>query len=157
VSVRVWGATVAEKVHNLVYSFLVGGEVIPEHGGIFQVRLWVSLLCVDNCEPRLLASFNIFEPNGLQRNRERTERELRRIAEEENRSVIVNPIPIAFISVEFDGETSWITSCIRRTLLTTDRRESRNTWSLFANIAQHINGGNIADIMCNLEFCGYLY
>ncbi len=34
VAVRVRGAAVREEVHDLMRGFLVGGEVIPEHGGL---------------------------------------------------------------------------------------------------------------------------
>src|SRR3954453_7216557 len=47
VAVRVWGAAVTEQVHNLVDSLVVGGKVVPEHGGILEVGLGVALLGVD--------------------------------------------------------------------------------------------------------------
>lgn len=47
VSVRVRGAAVGEEVHDLVDGFLVVGEVVPEHGGVLEVGLGVSLLGVD--------------------------------------------------------------------------------------------------------------
>ena len=47
VAVGVWSAAVREEVHDLVNGLLVGGEVVPEHGGILEVGLWVALLSVD--------------------------------------------------------------------------------------------------------------
>jgi hypothetical protein len=128
VSVRVWGATVAEEVHDLVNSLLVGGQVVPEHGGIFEVGLWVALLCV-------------YE-----------ERELGRIAQEKDRCIVVYPVPIPLLSIEFDGETSRVTGSVWGTLLTTDCGEPSNGRSLLANAKKHVNGGDIANIMSNLKF-----
>jgi hypothetical protein len=96
VSIRVWSTTVAEEVHDLVNSFLVGGEVVPEHSSILQVGLGISLLGMDE------------------------ERELGWVSEEEDGSVVVDPIPVTLLSVELDGETSWISCGIRGAFLTTD-------------------------------------
>jgi hypothetical protein len=45
--VRVWSTAITEQVHNLVDGLLVVAEIVPEHGGILKVGLWVSLLCMD--------------------------------------------------------------------------------------------------------------
>lgn len=47
VAIGVWGATVTEEVHHLVDGFLVSGQVVPEHRGIFKVGLGVALLGVN--------------------------------------------------------------------------------------------------------------
>jgi hypothetical protein len=39
--------SVGEQVHDLVRRFLVGGQVIPEHRCILQIRLRVTLLGVN--------------------------------------------------------------------------------------------------------------
>lgn len=66
------------------------------HGSILEIGLWVTLLGVDEYW------------------------ELGRVAEEEDGRVVENPIPIAFLSVEFDGEASRISSRIWASLLTTN-------------------------------------
>jgi len=96
VSIRVRGATIREEMHNLVNSLLVGGEVVPEHCSIFQIGLWVSLLGMNE------------------------QRELGRVTEEENRRVVVDPVPITFIGVKLHGEASRVSCTVRRTLLATN-------------------------------------
>ena len=75
--------------------FLVSGKVVPEpsanqymplhrlfancsHGCILKVGLWVALL-------------SVYE-----------DRELRRVTEKEDWGVVENPVPIAFLGIEFD-------------------------------------------------------
>lgn len=96
VTVGVWGTTVTEERHNLVDGLLVSGEVVPEHGGILQVGLWVALLSVDE------------------------EGELARLTEEEDGGVVVYPVPVTLVGVELDGEASGVTSRVSRTLLASD-------------------------------------
>ena len=129
VSVRVWGTTVTEEGHNLVDRLLMSREVVPEHRSVLQVGLWVALLCVNE------------------------KRELRRVAEEEDGCVVVNPIPIALISIELDRETSRVTSSVWRTLLTTDGGETGDQGGLLADLAEHVDGSKMADIMGDHEFC----
>lgn len=107
VSVRVWSTAVAEKVHDLMHRFLVVAEIVPEHGGIFEVRLWVALLCVNE------------------------DWELAWVSEEENRRVVEHPIKITiqasvrlepdkshvcrslpFLCVELDGESTRIAGAV---------------------------------------------
>ena len=90
--------------------FLVSGKVIPEpnanqymslqrifpnssHGCILEVGLWVALL-------------SVYE-----------DREFRRVTEKEDWSVVEDPVPIAFLSIEFDGEASRISGRVGATLL----------------------------------------
>lgn len=47
VAVRIWSATVGEEVHDLMGGFLVGREVVPEHGGVLEIGLGVALLGVN--------------------------------------------------------------------------------------------------------------
>lgn len=42
------------------------------------------------------------------------------VTDEEHGSVVEHPIPVSFLGVEFDGETTGITGTVGRTLLTTD-------------------------------------
>lgn len=96
VAVRVRGAAIAEEVHDLVNSFLVGGEVVPEHGCILEVGLGVALLGVDE--------------HG----------EFAGIAQEKDRSVVEDPVPVALLSVEFKSKPSRIARTVGRTLFTSD-------------------------------------
>ena len=124
---RVGGTTITEEMHDLVNSLMVSREVVPEHGGILQVGLGVTLLGVDE------------------------DRELGRVAKEENRSVVEHPVPVTLIGVELDGEATGIASAVRRTFLATDGRETGETLGLLANGLEHINDCDVADIVGDLE------
>lgn len=117
VTVGVWGTAVTEQVHHLVDGLVVGGEVIPEHGGVLKVSLRVALLGVDE------------------------DGEFRRVAQEENRGVVEHPIPVALLGVELHGESAGITGTVRGSLLTTDGRETGEHLGLLANTLEHINDG----------------
>lgn len=95
-AVRAWSATITEEVHDLVDGFLMRGEVVPECGGVLQVRLGVPLL-------------SVYEHGKLGR-----------VSEEEDRGVVENPIPVALVGVELQSKTTRVTSTVRRSLLTTD-------------------------------------
>jgi hypothetical protein len=60
--------SVADSSTNLVNRFLMSIEVIPEHCGVFQIRLRISFLGMDQ------------------------EEEERRVPNEEDRRVIENPV-----------------------------------------------------------------
>jgi hypothetical protein len=75
------------------------------------------------------------------------ERELSGVAKEEDRGVVVNPIPVTLIRVHLDGEAPWVSGSVWGTLLTTDSRETGNAGGLLADGAQHVNGANIGDVM----------
>ncbi len=47
--------------------------------------------------------------------------------------------------------TSRVSGTISRALLATNGREASDTWSLLADTSQHVNRGNVADIIGNLE------
>lgn len=47
VAVRIRSAAVGEELHDLMSGFLVGGEVVPEHGRVLEIGLRVALLRVD--------------------------------------------------------------------------------------------------------------
>ena len=67
-----------------------------------------------------------------------------------------HPVPISFFRVEFERKTSWVSGCVRRTLLPTNSTEARYQLSLLANRTQHINGCNVGNIMGDLKFCQVL-
>lgn len=78
-------------------------------------------------------------------------RELDRVADEENGRVVVNPVPVSLLGVELDRETSGITSRIGRALLTTNSRETGKSLGLLADLVEHVDGGDIANVMGDLE------
>ena len=127
VAVRVRRTTVTEEVHDLVNGFLVGGKVVPKHGGILEVGLGVALLGVNE------------------------DGELGGITEEEDRGVIEDPVPIALFSVELDSEATGITCAVRRALLTTDGGEASEQLGLLANALEHVDDGDVADVIGDLE------
>ena len=105
----------------------MSGEVVPEHGGILQVGLGIALLGMDEYG------------------------EFRWVTEEEDRRVVEDPIPISLFGVELYRKASRIPSRVRRSLLTSDCGETCNTFCLFANSIEHIQRGQITDIMSDLE------
>lgn len=90
-AVAVRNTTISEEPHDLVDRLGVLGEVVPEVGSILstsQVSLRVSLLGVDEV------------------------RELRGVAEEEDRGVVEDPVHVAFLGLQLDGEATGVTSGI---------------------------------------------
>lgn len=120
VAVGVRGAAVAEEVHELVDGLLVGGEVVPEHGGVLQVGLGVPLLGVDE------------------------HWELGRVTEEEDGGVVEDPVPVALRGIELEGKPSGIASTIGRALLTTDSGETSEHVSLLADTLEHVDGSLVS-------------
>lgn len=117
VAVGVWGTTVTEQMHDLVDGFLMGGEVVPEHGGILQVGLGVPLLSVDK------------------------QRELGRVSDEEDWGVVEHPVPVALLGVELDGKATRITSAVGRALLSTHGREAGDELGFLSHALEHIGNG----------------
>ena len=109
-------------------GLLVCRQVVPKHGCILEIGLWIALLSVDE------------------------KRELSGITDEENWCVIENPVPVAFLGVIFDREPSRVSSCVWGAFLSTDGGKSSDAASLLANTKEHVNGCDIADIVRDLEF-----
>ena len=61
------------------------------------------------------------------------------ISQEEDWCVVEDPIPIALVGIEFDGEATRVPRAVCGTLLPTDRGEACNTFRLFANLREHVN------------------
>jgi len=74
----------------------MGTEVIPEHRSILEIRLWITLLCVNE------------------------NREFGRITDEEDWRIVVNPIPITFLGIELDREPTGVAGGIWASLLATN-------------------------------------
>lgn len=87
-SVAIRGAAVAEQEHDLVRGLRSQRDEVPEHVGVFQMRLRVAFLGVDEA------------------------REEDRVTNEEDRRVVADDVPDAIISVEFDCKASGITSSV---------------------------------------------
>lgn len=127
VTVAVRGSTVREEGHNLVDGLVVRHKVIPKGSGILEVCLGVLLLCVDE------------------------QGEVCGIPKEEDGSVVVHPVPVTFLGIKLYRETSGVSGRVCGTLLTTDGRESGNTFGLLANTVEHVDGANIANVIRHLK------
>jgi hypothetical protein len=77
--------------------------------------------------------------------------ELGGIANEENRSVVTNHIPVTLFGVELDGETTRITFSICRTLLTSNSGKARENGSSLANLVQKFGLAKFGHIVSDLE------
>jgi hypothetical protein len=62
--------------------------------------------------------------------------ELHRVLNEEDRDVVADEIPVAFVGVELHGETTDIPRRVRRASLAEDRREPHEDRRLFPDFAQ---------------------
>mmetsp|Transcript_137763 Transcript_137763/g.194883 ORF Transcript_137763/g.194883 Transcript_137763/m.194883 type:complete len:292 (-) Transcript_137763:39-914(-) len=127
VSVAIRGTSVREEDGDLMSRFGGKRQEVPEHVGILQVGLGVSLLGVDEIG------------------------ELLGVSDEEDGGVVAGHIPVAFLSVELDGETSGISLSIGRTLLTTDGGESGEDGGSLSNLIQEFGLGVLGDVMSDLE------
>lgn len=127
VAVGVGSATITEEMHDLMHGLLVGGEVVPEHGGILQVGLRVPLLSVDE--------------NG----------ELGRIPNEEDGSVVEHPVPVTLLRVELHGKPTRVPCTIRRALFSTNRRETSEHLGFLANTLEHVDDCQITDVIRHLK------
>lgn len=120
-AIRVWCSAVGEEDHDLVDGLLVGGKVVPEHGGILQVGLWVALLGVDE------------------------EWKLGWVPQEEDRCVVVNPVPVTLLGIELDGEAAWVASSVCGAFLSSDGRETGDSLGLLADLVEHVDDGDVGD------------
>src|ERR1700729_3989931 len=107
--VTVRGSTIGEKDHDLVDRFGILREIVPEHVGIFQVSLRVSLLRVNKV------------------------RELGWVANEEDGCVVENPIQVTLLCLQLDRKSTGVTSGVRGTRLAADSRETNGGLTLCAN------------------------
>lgn len=100
---------------------------IPEHVGIFQMRLWVPLLCVDET------------------------REQYGIPDEEDRGVVAYQIPDTIFSVEFHGETSRIPDRVSRSRFTSNSGESDGNRGLLADGREDFGAWILGDVVGDFE------
>jgi hypothetical protein len=123
----------------------------PEHVGILQVRLRVTLLSSDEL------------------------RELGRVTQEENRGVVlhgsaaatvslsfestcpseiethVDMVPVALLGPELDGETARVACRVGRSTLATDSRETSSGAGLVSDLAEELGAGEIGDVVGDLK------
>jgi hypothetical protein len=78
-------------------------------------------------------------------------RKLCRVPDEEDGSVIEDPIPISFIGPELDRKTTGVTSGIRGARLTTNSGEADGGADFFANGSEEVVGGYIREIVSYFE------
>ena len=67
------------------------------------------------------------------------------VAEEEDRGVVVDPVPVTLLGVELDGEAAWVASGIWGTLLSSDGGEAGDGLGLLANLVEHVDDRDIGD------------
>src|ERR1700724_4662057 len=77
--------------------------------------------------------------------------ELDRILNEENRDVVADEIPVAFLGVEFDCKTAHIARKIRRSLVSGDGREPHKHGRFFAGPLENVGAGDLGQRFMSLK------
>lgn len=114
--------TIRVQDGGLVEAFWGEREKVPGHISIFAICLRVSLLRVDK----------VGKFDG--------------IADEKDWRIVASHIPIALFSVELDGEASRVSLSVRRTLFSSDCRETNEDGGLFANLRKKFSLANFAQV-----------
>lgn len=127
VSVTIGGTSVREEDGDLMGRFRGKGKEVPEHVGILQVGLGISLLGVDE----------IGEFQG--------------VSDEEDWGVVSDHIPVTFFSVELDGKTSGVSFGISRSLFTTDSGESGEDGGSLSDLAEDFGFAVLGNVIGNLK------
>src|SRR5271165_674237 len=78
-------------------------------------------------------------------------RELYPVPDEENGSIVPDHIPVAFLRVEFHGETAWVAFRIPGALLAAHRREANEHLSLLAERLKKLGFGPLRDVPSDFE------
>jgi len=74
-------------------------------------------------------------------------RELGRVANEEDRGIVENPVEIAFVGANLDSEAPGVTSSVCGARLTADSRETDGKTSPVANCFEERGTCKIGDVM----------
>ncbi len=74
-------------------------------------------------------------------------REAQRITEEEDRRVVADDVPIAFLGIELDGEAADVALGIGRAALARDRREADEQRRLLADLREDLRLGVAGDVV----------
>src|SRR3982074_938526 len=77
-------------------------------------------------------------------------RELDGVADEENRQVDANYVPVALLRVELDCKTAWVTRLFRRSAIAHHGREA-NEHGGRGDRLEHLCGGQRAEVSCRHE------
>lgn len=110
-------------MHKLMHRLLVGGEVVPEHSCVLEIGLRVSFLGVDKD----------WEVGG--------------ITDEEDGSVVEDPVPVTLLGIELHSKPSGVSSRICGTLLAANSGKSNSQRSLLADTSEHVDGGDVTYIV----------
>jgi hypothetical protein len=78
-------------------------------------------------------------------------RELQRIAQEEDRRVVADHVPVAFLGIEFDGEAADVAFGVGRAALTGDGGEAGEHVGLLAHLGQELGAGVLRDVVGHRE------
>ena len=114
---------IGKEYRDLVDGLGRQGKKVPEHVWIFQVGFGISLLRVDEV------------------------RELEWIADKEDRGVIAHHVIVAFLGVELDSESAWITLCICGSLFPAHRGEADEEVGAFSYLGKEPCLGVLCHIM----------
>ena len=79
------------------------------------------------------------------------------VAKEENRCVVSDKIPVAFIGIEFHGESTDVSLCIRRTSFSSHCGESYKARSLLTDLGENRGACYVRKIFGYCEFTSYFY
>lgn len=127
VPVTIGNAPVRKQDHELVRSFRTQRPKVPEHIGVPEVRLGVSLLRVDEAR----------EEDG--------------VADEEYGGVVPDQVPDAVLGVEFDGETPRVAYRVRRSHFSGDGREPHADGGAFAYFGEDFGPAVLGDVVGDFE------
>lgn len=127
VVVTLRSTTVGEQNHNLVNGLGILAKVIPEHVGILEVSLRVTLLGVDEM------------------------RELGGVTDEEDGGVVEDPVEVALLSLDLDSEATGVTGGISRARLASDSGEADGDGSTLSDLVEKSSAGEVGDVVGDLN------
>lgn len=108
-------------------SKFAGLSTYPEHVRVLQVGLGVPLLSVDEV------------------------RELGRVSDEENGSVVEHPVPVTLFGPELDSKATRIASGVGRSRLASDSREADSRTNFLPNLTEKRLGGDVTQVVGHFE------
>jgi len=123
VAIAVRRAAVAHQERDLVQRLGRERPEVPHHGRGLQVRLRAALLGVDEVA------------------------ELERIADEEDRRVVADHVPVALLGVELHREAAGIAGRVGRSLLSAHGREADEELALVAHLREELGRGVAGDVV----------
>lgn len=127
VTVSIRSSSIAEQEHDLVDGFRSQGPEVPHRIGVLQMSRWMPLLSVDKV------------------------REEDWIADEEDRSVVSDQIPVSFFGIKLHGEASRISSSVSRPRFSSDSGESDEHGSSLSDFTEHGSLTVLRDVVSDFE------